>query len=503
MSFKKNKTPCLLKSGIAAAVILSSSTVLQGATVTELTEAAQSVGGKPGADVPPDKRPVVLVCVGLNNKATGQDDPGAPPTQQQIEANLTADESDLLRRCADVIQAGGLGIQAQEATPEDNLEASVALQQIAPDEIAAQGTTSVSVANSQQSNVAARIVALQSGIRGLSLRRLSLRGSDSMLAGDDLQKLAGGAAGEGDANSRLGLFVSGDVGFGNKDATTRAAGFDFDSQSLTVGVDYFLNTASFVGVALGLNKVNMDIDGNGGGLDTDNVSLSVYGSVFRKNNFYVNGFLDYSSSSYDSTRNLNYTLDKTTGGCCVVTESGRVTVAQAANGSTDGNQTTLSLNMGHDWNKGALTYGPSLDLTYTSLTIDSFSETMSNPAAVGRGLALTFMKQDIDSFRSVLGFKVNRASSQSWGIFSQQLRVNWHHEFKDDARSIQSFYKFDPAKTLMTLKADDTDPDFYSVAVDLSAGLSRGRSAFVSYAALLGLDNISANQLNAGMRFEF
>ena len=63
-----------------------------------------------------------------------------PPTQQQIEQNLTPDEADLLRRCADVIQAGGLGIQAQEATPEDNAEAAVALRQIAPDEIAAQGT---------------------------------------------------------------------------------------------------------------------------------------------------------------------------------------------------------------------------------------------------------------------------------------------------------------------------------------------------------------------------
>ncbi len=477
------------------------SVVSQAETVKVLSEAAQSVGGAPDDAV--GDRPVVVVCVGLNAKATGQDDPATPPTQQEIEQNLTPDEADLLRRCADVIQAGGLGIQAQEATPEDNAEAEIALRQIAPDEIAAQGTTSVRAVNSQQSNVASRIAALQSGLRGFSVRRLSLRSADSRLAGNDLQQLAGGAAGDDAAPTRLGVFLSGDLSTGDKDETSRAAGFDFDTQSFTVGVDYFLDANAFVGVALGVNKINMDIDNNGGGLDTDNLSLSLYGSVFRKNNFYVNGFFDFSSSDFESRRNMNYTLDETTGGCCVVTEAGRVTVKQTAIGKTDGKLSTASLNMGYERNKGALSYGPTLDLTYSSLTIDQFSEEMSDPASTGRGLALTYLEQDVDSLRSVLGFKVNHVRSMSWGVLSKQLRAGWHHEFKDDARAIRSFYKFDPGQTVMSLTADKPDADFYSLAFDLSAGFAGGRSAFISYATLLGLDNVSVNQLSAGVRFEF
>lgn len=473
------------------------------ATVDNLSEAAESVGGESGGNVDPGTRPVVQVCVGLNAKAAGQatPDPTTPPTNDQIAANLSADENDLLRRCADVIQAGGLGIQADQADATDNAEAAVALRQIAPDEIAAQGTTSVNAVNSQQNNVAARISALQSGLRGLSLGQLSLNVDGSKLAGDQLQKLVGGAAGDGDR--RIGMFISGDIASGEKDTTSREAGFDFDTQMLTVGVDYFLNDSSFVGLALGVSQIEMDLDDAGGGLDTDSVGISLYGSVFRKNNFYINGFFDYTSSDHDSQRNMNYTLDETQGGCCVVTETGRVTVLQSANGSTEGDQTTLSINMGFDYNKGALSYGPTLDLTYSSLTIDGFSESMSNPEAVGRGLALTYKDQDIDSVRSILGFHVSHASSQNWGIFSKQLRLGWHHEFEDDEREIRSFYSFDPAQTEMILKADAPDTDFYSVSIDLSAGFANGRSAFISYSTLAGLDDVSLNQISAGLRLEF
>ena len=489
--------------GIGSGVALLASCILSDGvmaeTVTDLSEAAESVAGTPDSQA----RPVVVVCVGLNNKATGQDDVTVPPTQQQIEQNLTPDEEDLLRRCADVIQAGGLGIQAQEATPEDNAEAATALRQIAPDEIAAQGTVTVNAVNTQQTNVAARIAALQSGLRGFSVRRLSLRMDDSRLAGDDLQRLAGGAAGDPQRNSRLGVFLSGDVGSGDKETTSREAGFDFDNQSLTIGVDYFLDANAFVGVALGINTIDMDIADNGGGLETDNMSLSLYGSLFQKNDFYLNGFFDYTTSDFDSRRNLDYTLDKTTGGCCVVTESGRVTVKQNAIGNTDGREMLASLNMGYERGAGAWSYGPVFDLTYASLKIDGFSESMSNPDAAGRGLALTFLDQTIESFRSVLGVKLNHVSSMNWGVLSKQLRVDWHHEFKNDARVINSFYKFDPGKTVMTLKSDEPDADFYSLALDLSAGLANGRSAFISYSTLIGLDNVTASQISAGLRLEF
>jgi uncharacterized protein with beta-barrel porin domain len=495
-----DKKSAALYTALASTLMIFSAETLAG-TVTELSEAEQSVGGPPGA-APPAVRPVVKVCVGLNTQATGNTDPSVPPTQQQIAANLSADEADLLRRCADVIEAGGLGIQAQEATPESNDEARVALRQIAPDEIAAQGTTAVRAVNSQQNNVAARIIALQSGLRGVGLKRLSLNVDGSMLTGNQLQQLLGGAAGEGD--SRLGAFVSGDLGFGDKKTSSREAGFDYDSRMLTAGVDYFLSGTSFIGVALGLNKVDMDVTNNGGTLESSNVSISIYGSAFRKNQFYINGFLDYSRSDHDTERNLNYTLDETSGGCCSVGLTGnRVTILQSAKGSTEGSQLTASVNMGYDLSKGAVTYGPTLDISWSSLEIDPFSESMSNPTAEGRGLALTFNKQTIDSLRSSLGFQANHTSSKSWGVFSKQFRASWHHEFEDSAHTIKSFYSFDPAKTLMTLQADRPDTDFYSLALDLTAGLSGGRSYFISYSTLVGLKDITANQFSAGLRYEF
>lgn len=484
------RVSCKTLPPVFALAVLSGSAM--AAKVTGLSDAQQS-----GADN------VVPVCVGLNTRATGNDDPSIPPTADQI-ARLSANEQDLLRRCADAIEAGGLGIKADRATEETNNAARIALSQIAPDEIAAQGTTSVRAANVQQDNIASRISALQSGFRGVSVGQLSLNLEGRKYSGNDVLIASGGSAGETGGRSRLGAFINGSFNFGDKEATGREAGFAFDGGGLTVGLDYFVSGSAFVGAAVGVNSTTIDIDNNGGGIDTDTVSLSLYGSFFQSEKFHINGLVEYASDEHSTRRNLNYTLNETTGGCCEVDlTDATVTVDQAALGSSDGDQFTVAINLGYSVGKGGLSYGPVLDLSHTKVNIDAFDERMSNPNAVGRGLALHIADQEITSTKSELGFQLDYTGSQNWGVLTQQLRVSWLHEFDDDGRLIEANYLFDPNKVALDLKTDDIDSDYFSVNLGLSAGLARGRSAYVSYATLLGLDDISYHGLNAGFRMEF
>ncbi len=446
---------------------------------------------------------IVDVCVGLNAKATGNNDINIPPTDAQV-ATLTSNEQDLLRRCADAIEAGGLGIKADRATAKTNAEAKIALSQIAPDEIAAQGTTSVRAVNVQQDNIAARISALQSGFRGVSVGQLSLNLDGRQFTGNDLLSMSGGSAGESGGRARLGAFINGQFNFGDKEATGREAGFDFDGGGLTVGLDYFISGRAFVGAAVGVNTTSIDIDHHGGGLDTDTVSLSLYGSFFQSDKFHINGLLEYANDDHSTRRNLDYTLNETSGGCCEVGLTGdTVRVNQAALGSADGDQFTVAVNLGYSLGQGGFSYGPLLDLSYTKVNIDAFDERMSNPEAVGRGLALHIASQEITSTKSELGFAVDHTGSQTWGVLTQQLRLSWLHEFDDDNRLIEAHYLYDPAKVPLNLNTDDIDSDYFSVNLGLSAGLSRGRSAYFSYGTLIGLEDITYHGLNAGYRMEF
>ncbi len=449
---------------------------------------------------------IVPVCVGLNTKASGNDDISVRPTTAQI-ASLSPQEQDLLRRCADAIEAGGLGLpdNAARATDETNEAAKTALAQIAPDEISAQGTTSVRAVNVQQDNVAARISALQAGFRGLDLGHLALNLDGVKLSGREFLNLTGGAAGDESRHSGLGMFLNGRFNLGDKDATGREAGFDFNGTGVTLGMDQFIARNAFIGAALGYNRTAIDVENNGGALDTDSVSFSLYGSYFRSDQFYLNGFLEYAKDDHNTRRNLNYTLNETSGGCCDVdvVENKTVTVDQAAIGDSDGNQLTVAMDIGYEIPKGATTITPTAAIAYTRVNIDAFDEHMSRPNDIGQGLALHIGDQEITSTKSELGVHLNHASSREWGVFTQQLKVSWLHEFENDGRIINAHYLFDPNQVSMDLKTEDADADYFAVNLGISAGMAKGKSAYLSYNSLLGLDGITFHGINVGYRMEF
>ena len=84
-----------------------------------------------------------------------------------------------------------------------------------------------------------------------------------------------------------------------------------------------------------------------------------------------------------------------------------------------------------------------------------------------------------------------------------QLRVEWRHEFDNDARSITSRFVNDPARTPLVLGTDDPDRDFVILGTSLSATFRGGVAAFVSYETVVGLVRVSAHTVVGGIRLEF
>ena len=209
----------------------------------------------------------------------------------------------------------------------------------------------------------------------------------------------GGGAGDGIADSgRLGVYINSELGSGSKDETANESGFDIDTTSITVGLDYRLQSGAFIGGALGINKSDSDMDNNGGNIESDGLSLMLYGTKNINNNTYIDGTIGVGKYDYDTQRNLNYSARG-------------VAVNQQALASTEADLTFASIGFGRD-SSYKQDQGLLLSFTgrvnYLNADVDGFTEQMSNPGANGFGMNLEIDGQEIESLTSVLGFQLSK-----------------------------------------------------------------------------------------------
>ncbi|WP_143821168.1 autotransporter outer membrane beta-barrel domain-containing protein, partial [Motiliproteus sp. MSK22-1] len=158
-------------------------------------------------------------------------------------------------------------------------EASLVLQQITVDDAGAAVEVSESGVTNQQRNLVSRLNALRGGARGLDLSGLNFNIDGKSLSSAHLpshwvkpETERGGSAGDEESSlfsDKVGIFIGGTISLGDKDKTDNEDGFEFETQGLTLGVDYRMTEQTILGAALGYTQIDTDIDNNGGSLDTD------------------------------------------------------------------------------------------------------------------------------------------------------------------------------------------------------------------------------------------
>ncbi len=365
----------------------------------------------------------------------------------------------------------------------DDTQLSDALNQIVPDEVTAQGTNSIKVTTTQLSNVRARLASLRNGP---PKTRFAMKGVMLAMNGDSLP--AGLLADSSDfgsglssliKDSRLGLFVSGRINFGEKDSTSRESGFDFQTQGITAGLDYWYNSKLVLGGALGYAKTDSDFNANGGNLDSTAHSASFYGSYYLREDAYVDWIATYGSNDFSTRRTIIY--------------SGTNTATQ---GDTSGSQLGLSSTATIDYRFGKLLISPYMRVDYVNANIKGYRETG------GSGLALAIEKQNTKSFATALAIRASQAISQRWGVLVPSAYAEWEHEFKDDDRLITARFVEDPSAAF-SIRTDVPDRDYFKLGAALSATFPRGKSAYISVATVAGQDTITSSTIDLGARMEF
>ena len=434
--------------------------------------------------------------------------PALSPTQQGVAgvidkacpalaalpaAQLTPAQQDLLKRCTEIVLASG----------NNPGQVPGALGQLTNNKSLPQRQLANNVQLSQSGNLNIRLAELrQGGGSGLNLGGLAVVNDGQTLPLAALGSLFRKDPKQPDDEvgkdfERWGFFATGMIERGGFDASNNRPGFDFHNTSLTAGVDYRFNAAFVGGVAVGYNDNSSTLDNNLGKLDASSVSLNGYFTWYHANDFYIEGSLALDWLSYDLSRNIVYQIAGATSG------GPQTAVNQSAKASPDGSTTALSLSIGKDFNRGAWNISPYVRGDYSHVSLDAFSETVTNPNAPGAGLATSVDSRSVNSALLVGGARFSYTTSFDWGVLVPNAMLEWNHELRNDPQVVVTRFVADPTQTPMMISDQPPDQNYFNIGIGLNAVLPKGRSGFFLWEHLTGYSGAHENRYSLGIRIEF
>lgn len=293
--------------------------------------------------------------------------------------------------------------------------------------------------------------------------------------------LMGGAAGDAlDDFGRWGFFITGTVDFGKQEKDL-ANESDFDTSMLIAGLDYHLSNNVILGASLTRTDTDAGSDRTAN-TDLNTNSLSVFGSVYSADSFYVDAIVTYGSSGYDLDRQI-------------AKDDGSFDVGAA---DTDGDETTGALGAGYNIHHQNLNVRLFSLVHYIDANIDGYSETV-----YGTSSAATVDGVDLQSLTANLGVELSWNINSNMGVFTPMLSLAQEHQFADDAVDITGRFVGGLDAGEFYYHAPDRDEDYLNASVGLNAVFRNGLTAFFSYETALKRDDLASNRLSLGARWQF
>lgn len=365
------------------------------------------------------------------------------------------------------------------------------MEQITPNQVIGQSSSVSEIAKAQFRNVGARLSQLRGGGgSGFSSAGLNARYGNGSIPLGMLAYLNESSDESGGSNkpdpsfiSPWGFFVNGSISMGERDATGRELGFDFDTFGLTAGVDYRLDANKVLGVAIGYANFDSKIE-DSAELNSTGLTLTGYGSFYVNDNFYVDSRISIAKPDFDQSRNIDFDIDD-------------ISVHRTAVGKTNANQYSYAMSAGYHFNKKAWNITPNASVNYTKTNIDGFSET-------GAGeYNFIYSKQEIESLVWSAGMKVSKAISLKNGVITPQFDLDYNYESLNDGINIEARFITAPEDEIFIIETDSPDRTYGSAGLGLVYISSNGKQAYINYRSLFGLEGFSRGTFNLGARFEF
>ena len=274
------------------------------------------------------------------------------------------------------------------------------------------------------------------------------------------------------------LFVDGGATFGRQNSTLNQTGYNFTTGGFTLGADYRIQDRLIVGLATGYNHTGADFAGTvGGGVSASQIPVNAYLAYFPAP-FYLYGSLGYALNLYNLQRGINF------GG-----------LGTTASSAPTGNQLNLYTETGYDLKLRRLIITPAATLVYSQLWIGGFSES-------GAGaLNLAVGSQNAASVQSGIGGRLTIPGRIGSVRLAPQASAFYQHEFANGSQGLDA--GLGQGSAPFTFQTQALGRNFALVQGSLTAGLSQNLLAQVTYTAEVGRAGYQAQNINAGLRYEF
>jgi uncharacterized protein YhjY with autotransporter beta-barrel domain len=206
--------------------------------------------------------------------------------------------------------------------------------------------------------------------------------------------------------SRLNLWTGGLIDFGMHSIGSVHSGFRFQTDGISLGVDYSYSETLTFGAGLGYGQDGSKIGRNGTRADSTDYDGAVYADYRLGKDGFIDAVLGYGQLRFTSRRYIT-----ATGGL--------------AFGDRDGREGFTSLSAGWTWTVRHWSLSPYGRLNAIDGTLGGFTE---NPG-VDTVYGLTFASQPISALNSVAGLRGERVFATTFGAAALHFRTEYQHDF--------------------------------------------------------------------------
>jgi len=266
------------------------------------------------------------------------------------------------------------------------------------------------------------------------------------------------------------LWTAGEISVHSFGDENNKSSREIDAGSISLGVDKKINDNQLFGFAIQYGDSEADIGSSGTSVDSENISLSIYGTKPHNDDQFVEGLIGVGKIDSDLKR---------------------VSGVNTLTGQRDGQQIFSSINYGKKIEKDNRNITPlvKLNLGYTEL--DEYSETGTN--------ALKYHKQTFETGLISTGFEIDQISEFKNSTFKPYGALDYSLDFSSSSNAKMNYVS--DSSTIYTYSSGGNSTNYLNALIGFDYSNQKGLSVNSSYKRKQGDNSEKADIFNFGLNF--
>lgn len=266
------------------------------------------------------------------------------------------------------------------------------------------------------------------------------------------------------------LWTAGEISVHSFGDENNKSSREIDAGNISLGVDKKINDNQLYGFAIQYGDSEADIGSSGTSVDSENISLSIYGTKPHNDDQFVEGLIGVGKIDSDLKR---------------------VSGVNTLTGQRDGQQIFSSINYGKKIEKDNRNITPlvKLNLGYTEL--DEYSETGTN--------ALKYHKQTFETGLISTGFEIDQISEFKNSTFKPYGALDYSLDFSSSSNAKMNYVS--DSSTIYTYSSGGNSTNYLNALIGFDYSNQKGLSVNSSYKRKQGDNSEKADIFNFGLNF--